>query len=419
MSIFLISDIIDFTNQDNIFHFSLTKGYLLAEGFAKFMNTFYLTTGVTETKNNVNLININEIDKSFYKNIQIILLIREDNIIEIIKKVPYFEEIIFSKSHKIGIKSDTLNWMKNLNNQFQQYYSKNSSEFVNEYFHHVYVQTLEFKDLSKNIYKNGNKIKISRMGIPNNDPYQNQLDFFDYNKYDYMVDYFNTLTCGKALNPLILTEKGRNYVKTKFDMTKKRIKLVYMGRLKNDNGKILYMLRDIMNKLGDEYELHIFPGRFILPDCSITVFSPKFPCNLQVLRDSMFYSCTNVFVHYPISHEDKAKYLFNLDIGIDFSSVRPLNKKTPAGGAKLLEYCYYGLKVIAEKNINNSDLVTRGKNGILLENIASVDDYVNGIKELSKSIYDRQYVINTTIQTNNWDIIAKEIYEDFMCDIIS
>ena len=37
-----------------------------------------------------------------------------------------------------------------------------------------------------------------------------------------------------------------------------------MGRIKTDNGKIIYMIKNIMEKLGDDYELHIFPGSFVI-----------------------------------------------------------------------------------------------------------------------------------------------------------
>jgi hypothetical protein len=169
-------------------------------------------------------------------------------------------------------------------------------------------------------------------------------------------------------------------------------------------------MRDIMNKLGDGFELHIFPGRFCIPNSKVSVFSSKYPVNLQILRDTIFHSCNNVIIHYPYDDKSKSKYLSYADIGIDFSSKRPLNIKCPAGNAKLLEYCNYGIKVVTEKNVNNSHLVIDGKNGIVLDNLASVDEYVESIKKLVDHEYDKKYTIDQTIKTNSWDVIAKEMY---------
>jgi hypothetical protein len=79
----------------------------------------------------------------------------------------------------------------------------------------------------------------------------------------------------------------------------------------------------------------------------------------------------------------------------------------------LLEYCYYGLKVVAEKNINNSYLVTDGKNGILLDNIGTVQDYVEAIKKMETTTIDSEFTKMQTIRKNNWDIIAKNVLQDF------
>jgi hypothetical protein len=415
MDIFIIGEIIDYENQENTYHFSLTKGYFCAVGFSKIVKTHYLTSGKSNISDGVNMINIDEIDEKFYINIGIVLLIRENNIIEIIKKVPYLEQNIFDKKFKLGIKSDSLNWIKTTNTQFKETYDMTSSEFVKKYFTSVYVQTLEFKNDSKKFFKYHDMIKISRMGIPNINPYTVIPDN-PYKDYSYCVDSYPQLVYGKALWPIPLTEKGRAYSKLKnFDFLKEdKIRLIYMGRLKNDSGKIILMLRDIMKKLGERYELHVFPGRFELPDCPVKVFSPKFGCNLDLLRNSMFYNCTNVYIHYPINNEDKAKFLYHSHIGIDFSSVRPHDYRTPAGGAKLMEYCYFGLKVICETNINNADLCVKGKNGICLDGLASVDNFVENIKNLENVDYDRDFTINQTISTNNWDLIASEIYQDFV-----
>jgi hypothetical protein len=54
--------------------------------------------------------------------------------------------------------------------------------------------------------------------------------------------------------------------------------------------------------------------------------------------------------------------------------------------------------------------VIDGKNGIVLDNLASVDEYVESIKKLVDHEYDKKYTIDQTIKTNSWDVIAKEMY---------
>ena len=87
-----------------------------------------------------------------------------------------------------------------------------------------------------------------------------------------------------------------------------------------------------------------------------------------------------------------------------------------------LEYLDYfdldNLEGIKYENISiskkmNSDLglFISGKNGIVLDNIASVDDYVNSIKKLVNLKYDKNFTIEQTIKTNSWDNIAQEMFE--------
>ena len=119
-------------------------------------------------------------------------------------------------------------------------------------------------------------------------------------------------------------------------------------------------------------------------------------------------------IHFPFTDETKTKFVQNVDIGIDFSSNRPENENALIGNAKLLEYCYYGIKTVSEKHVNNSHLVESAKNGILLEGVGTADDYVEAIKKLKDMKYDRDFAINTTIKNNNWDLIASEIYQEFI-----
>ena len=244
------------------------------------------------------------------------------------------------------------------------------------------------------------------MGVPNKYPIIEELQNpYDIN-HNYCVKDMSLLCENKALLPLITNEK----------FNEKKIILIYMGRIKTDGGKILYLLRDIMKELGDNFELHIFPGRFIIPESDLIEKSSKDRNNLKEMQEKIFLESNNVIIHFPFfDNFSKTAYLQYADIGIDFSPSRPNNIKHDAGNAKLLEYCYYGLKVVCEKNIGNSELVELGKNGILLDGIATSQDYVEAIKKINKIEIDKNYTINQIINYNNWDLIGKDFYENNMC----
>lgn len=64
-----------------------------------------------------------------------------------------------------------------------------------------------------------------------------------------------------------------------------------MGRIKTDSGRIIYVMKDIIDKLGDDYELHIFPGSFLLYDLEthkINKCSANNSNHLELLRDTVF-----------------------------------------------------------------------------------------------------------------------------------
>ena len=412
-------------------HYSFTKGYGIATGFSKLAKTYYLTLGNTQKINDLIFINNNEITDKFLEEIDFILFIREFNIMDVFNLNKSIENLYLTnqKRIKIGMKSDSINWIftKKYIIEFPiKYNNVKWYDFVENFFDILCVQTEEMKriDLKKIKSKLASrynsiekKVFVSRMGVFHNNPLNTVVENpYDIN-HSYCCDNFTKLKENKALHPLCYTnmnkkfspENGKNY------NTKKHI-LIYMGRIRTNEGKIAYMMRDIMNSLGEDFELHIFPGRFNIPNSNVKIFSPKYPCNLQLLRDTVFYSCKNVIIHFPFDDKSKNKYLQHADIAIDFSSRRPLNILCPPGNAKLLEYCYYGLKVVTEKNVNNSHLVINGKNGILLENIGTVNEYVDAIKKLLVFKYDKKYTINKTIESSGWNYIAKDLF-DFVSNL--
>ena len=404
-------------------HYSFTKGLGIATGFSKLAETFYLTKGKEEEYMGTKFINISNITDEFMDTIDFILLIREHNVLQVLNIEP-IRKVLFNKKKRqnVGMKSDALGWLwtKQYFIEFPKKYNEDWLTFVAYAFNFLCVQTEEFKKqgLSLILRKRPNrfddfkdKIFVSRMGVFPDYPLDETLENPYLIDHSYCVDDFTKLNAGKALHPLCYMDRNIKYSLDKgVNYRKEKTIIIYMGRIRTNSGKIVWMMRDIMKELGDEYELHVFPGRFNIPNSNVSVFSSKYPSNLQILRDTCFFDCKNVVVHYPFDDKTKKKYLQFADIGLDFSSVRPDNRKCPAGNAKLLEYCNYGIKVITEKNVNNSHLVTSAKNGILLKGVSQVEDYVNGIKKLKEMCIDRDFAINTTIAEQNWDIISSEMF---------
>jgi len=428
-SILILSELQDYTGTNSRFHYSLTKGFYLGIGFAPICDTYYMTLGKTEVVDGVRLINKEEITDEFLDGINILLFIREGNLLDIIEEIPAIGRILFSeqKKHKIGMKSDTLSWL--YSKPYRKYFEKRGELFIGfvaRVFDIICVQTEMYTEMGlEQVMKHHpdyldtirDKILVSRMGVPDEVVTQSDYDNpYDIN-HSYCCDNMRTLVYGKALHPLGCTSRNARYNRDKDILGKynrEKTIIIYIGRIKTDDGIIFHLMHDIMKQLGDDYELHIFPGRFVIPGSGVTVYSPKFSENLQLIRDAIFYDLDNVIIHYPVNEVDKSKYMIHAGIGIDFSSTRPENKKTAAGHAKLLEYCYYGLGVVADENIGNSVLVTNARNGILLEGIPGVDEYVDAIKRLAGIKFSREEVTTATVKTNGWKKIAEEIHDRFV-----
>jgi glycosyltransferase involved in cell wall biosynthesis len=410
-NILIISELEDYLNNLNHSHYSLNKGFEFSKGLSNFdTNIFYFTTGETVNLDNIQFVNEKNMDNNFIENLNFLILIRETNLVEILK-IKVLEEIINNPKIKKIIKSDSIVWLNN--KSYTKHFLRRHKflTFIYNNFYKICCQTdtLKKNDIEylisifgKNSVKNiSDKIFISRMGVPNKNP----CDYTLENPYDinhsYCVKDSNLLGPNKALLPQILND----------EFNKKKTILIYMGRIKYDQGKILYMLRDIMRSLGDAYELHIFPGRFVLPESDLKERSSKDRNNLKEMQENIFKDATNVIIHFPFFSLNKTAFIQYADIALDFSPSRPENKKYSAGNAKLLEYCYYGLKVVCEKNIGNSELVEIGKNGILLDGVSSPQEYVNAIKKINNTNIDRNYTIEQTIKFNNWDLISKEFYD--------
>ena len=416
MKIFIINNLDDI-NSNTIIHFSLDKGLYLAHGLHNCNNDVYFLTTIPSFTDKINFININEANLDFLNSCDLIVIIREAEIENILENYSPLKDIFFKKDLRRGkliIKSDSIQWILNksfrryLSNQLQINASTNSIiKWINKNIDYVSVQNVEFK---MDAIRNGISPKIiieSNMAVPKEilEDFGNYDNPYNINHSYCKIDY-KKLKNGDALYPKYYQENLDRIE----EFNRKRYIIIYTGRIKTDNGKTVYLMREIMERLGDDYELHIFPGSFCINiNDELIQCSSRNINHLLQLRDIIFPNNRNIIIHYPYEHKYGRKYLYYADCGIDFSPSRPNNEKSRAGNAKLLEYCSMGLPVVCETNTNNSYLVKNAGNGIMLDGIGTSDQYVDAIQRLRSINIDRRLSSEITVNNNNWDLRAIEL----------
>jgi len=420
VSILIINEIVDHKNASKN-HFSLTKGECVAYYTAQIKNTnvYFLTLGNEETINGITY--KKDLTLEFMQQLNIVLFIRETNIHTVLQRYPFVKQHLDNqykkpiKDTKVGIKGDSLAWLNNkdLKNFVKEAYNLELLEWGYKFFSVIYVQIPASIKPAMKLLKSDHlsKLHTSKMGVPNEtfkiSEIENKLDKTVY--IDNIVHKQNA-----AFLPFKLLPSFRAHAIMDPPATlKEPYKIIYTGRIKTDGGRIMFMMSDIMKKLGNDYHLHIFPGKFVVPGVEVKDYSPKNMVHLQFLRDHIFHKNENVFVHYPYDHNDRLCYLVYADVGLDFSPTRPSDNQCPYGNSKLLDYCYAGIPVVTESNVGNIHLVQEAKNGIILRDKASVDDYVKALKIACKLKINREKVSEITIKNNNWYDICKNILRDF------
>ena len=418
----LIINNIDDINSKTITHFSLDKGLYLGHGLKANGHDVYFITNIDSYIDIIKFINIKEANIEFLNTCDLIIIIREAEIENILENYYDLKNVFLkreSSKSKIMIKSDSTKWISN--KEFRKYLSKelkingsqNSiTQWINKNINYICVQNEELKiDAIKNGVTS-NRIIVSNMSVPKNIEFniKDSINPYDIN-HSYCKLNYKSLNFGDGLYPKYYEDNPDQLI----EFNKKKNIIIYTGRIKTDNGKTIYLMKEIMDILGNDYELHIFPGSFYLNiNNNILKCSAKNIAHLLLLRDNIFKDNKNVIIHYPYEHKYGYKYLYHATCGIDFSPSRPKNEKSLAGNAKLLDYCSMGLPVVCEKNANNSFLVKHAGNGILINGIGVADDYVKAIKMLCSVKVDRMLCRKITVDNENWDIRAKELIKSIL-----
>jgi len=423
MANFLVINDFNDINDAWVRHFSMDKGHFMAKSLAKLSHKiFFFTTKNDYVKDDINYISKKNITEQFIDTVNYILIPREPMLIPILKEFDLIKNRLainkdIRSSPKFIIKSDSPVWFthKNFISDIVNLFGvKKSRPIITSWVvNHIDFICAQNEDFCANALALGiprKSLLISGMGIS---PMEIDFDKLT-NPYDpshaYCVPNAPKLGKFKALIPLHYLENPNQM--SEFTQSSKKYILIYTGRIKSDSGRILFNMAHIMQLLGDDFELHIFPGSFIIPLRGYALnHSGKNAYSLEILRNVIFKNNKNVIVHFPYEHNDKYMYLHYADCGIDFSDARPSQTKSSADHAKILEYCEVGLPVVCEGFIHNSDLVLKGKNGIVLPYMASDELYADSIRKIIKTDINREFCRKMTIENENWDKKAVQLME--------
>jgi glycosyltransferase involved in cell wall biosynthesis len=429
MRILTLNNLNDFRKEGKL-HFSLMKGFNITKAFADLGNeTFFASTGEEEDLNGVTLLPHEKITKEFLDSVDMIFMIRETTFLRWMDKLPYLKEI-FEKGSKnrkqiIGIKTDNPAWcfrkgIKVDGKPFDKKFIYNNFNFICAQNVMMFDRTVKYFEGDKD-----NKFPKTDMAVvPLTSTELEAVKNFNnpYDDFKYCVDDFSQLEPNKALFPLPFISKYR--IK-KLPNPKTQKRLIYTGRLRIDKGRILNVLKDIMKGLGNEYELHLFPGSTDLPGISwegdemrpsLKSLHPKDPSSRQIIRDVMFPEMENVYLHnsYKFDDLERWKFFYNADCGLDFSQTRPHRRRSEKCNCKLLDYLNIGLPCVVDGSIGNSNYISEGNAGIVIDEIGSTEEFVEAIKKVCSTNYDREKIRNYMKDNHTWQHRAFNLLDYLM-----
>lgn len=419
MRFLFINDFNDINNAI-IRHFSLDKGHHLAKAIhTHHHEVYFMAMQNGYERDGLTYLPINQITTEFLASLDYLVIVREPLFAAVLEKIPALRDYLATpKSQRTGpkiiVKSDSVLWVRNkeLSQRLSELYLRPiaSKEWMITHIDYICAQNELYLKTGLKTGIPREMMLLSSMSISNVSHDRTQMSDPYPTDHNYCVPSKRELSEGKALLPLYYV----NHPEERASLDRKKTILVYTGRIKTNKGKILFDMRDIMDRLGDDYELHLFPGSFVIPlpgDEKPINRSGKDVVSLELLRDQIFPETRNVIIHFPYQHHDKYRHLQFADCGIDFSDVRPLDVLGLAGHAKILEYCEMGLPVVCEENIQNLYLLENGKNGIILPYRATADQYAQAIREIMKKPIDRAYCRAITMYNENWNKRAGELLD--------
>lgn len=366
MKILICSSKACFFEFERKIHYSVRKSFEFGKGLLNNGHEVYvLSKNFTDTVSGVKHIRYRDIDSKFVSSLDCIFFTIEGHFEKCIDSSDHILDLVKRKSSGkktkpyIVVKTGRQRFLKNTN-RGEEFYLKAIDFFI--------LQEKKFADdCIKDIEGRSNAVvSYSKMGTPN--------DSYTINNNPY-TNYFD----------------------------KKNI--LYMGRLRQNPSRMPFLL-NIARKLGDEYLIHILPGTFSKPNgVGRNKFGPEKEENFLWLCN--YFSSENIIVHRPVDWGDHWDFVYNADVGIDFSPNKS-NQKYPAGNAKLLEYMSAGLPSVTEITSGNSELVYASNGGVVVENIYDEKSYCSAIVHVANHEYDRERISKITKESCSWEKRAAE-----------
>lgn len=393
-NILIITHILERPNQKYI-HYSMIKGYLLANGLLNMGYNIYFMSDIENIQkwNHYYYIHHNMLDINTLYNFDMIIfgLHNPDLISEIYNNTNVIKNILLmqnSKKKRPVIVNKTCAYPIIFDNlKIDSYH----------FFDAIFLQTSRMK-LPGRIFtklnlncKNHSSLKyILKLNQKKGEPCK-----FHWSEMTFNTEMFNN---SDNCNDIQISNNVIN--------------LVFMGRLNPNYGfDILYLIK-IMKRLGKNYKLYILPGSFCLPiDCS----SKKYYLNSQdnflklknffkdyklvwskhILKKRSFlyprqnfmsqkddYDICNIEVLQPFEYGKHYEILKQMDIGLGFSPNKMFNVN--AGSSKLFDYMCSKLKIVCEEGCHNTSYIEKYKFGKVISRNSNINEMIMAIKEVEK-----------------------------------
>ena len=400
-------------------HFSYHKGHYIAKGFSELNHTVYLLYGELQrpVHDEMIYVPIEHITEQFLEQLDAIIFFKHNVglIDEVIAKVPAIKNLVDQKlSNNTAIYKPYLVCKTCILPQIK-YIGKNR---IGQLFDFYFLQTNQVglhHSVIRQLMSDQEYLQYKRK--PQFETVREVQRYTQSNRIQYsemFVDY--NIQIPKHLTNLIKT-------------------IVYIGRIRQNHGMLCPFLILLMNKLGPEYKLVIYPGSFNLPNEKLKKYNPNKPAHLLKLREYFAGPVdfldeyrlkqahpedyvkqpnhANIIVHEPIEYGQQYQYLAQADVAICFSPTRVPNKQCSVGCTKIFDYLASGLPVISEFGCQNNYMIHKYQAGKVIDHIGTIEDYYQAILQVCQTTYDREKISQKFTAQENYLVRSKHIINVF------
>jgi hypothetical protein len=424
-NILIVTHILEKPNQKYI-HYSMIKGYLLANGLLNMGYNIYFMSDIENIQkwNDYYYIHHNMLDIDTLYNFDMIIfgLHNPDIVTEIYNDTNVINNILLMQKSK-----EKRPIIVNKTCTYPIIFDKLNIDSYN-FFDAIFLQTSKVV-LPKQIFAKLNLKVISN----NNNNLKKILKLSKEQKKTCKL-YWSEMT----FNIETLNDSDNC---TDIQISNNVINLVYMGRLNPNQGfDILYLIK-IMKRLGKKYKLYILPGSFCLPTDNppqkyyldseenflklknfveeyklkwskhnVKKFNFEYPRE-NFLPEKNDYNICNIEVFRPIEYGEHSGILRQMDIGLSFSPNKMCN--VSVGSSKLFDYMSSNIKIVSEDGCHNTQYIKKYKFGKIVSRKSNINEMIEAIKQVEKMpkkdiLYDK--FINEHNHIRRAQKLVKNVY---------